>query len=308
MHLIYQPTFNLNVKVLVALIIAFSTPAYALEYDLPKPGSRLIGERIIHKVQVGDYFHSLSEQYNIGLIALMASNPGIDPFLPTPGSKLELPTVMLLPDVERKGIVINLPELRLYYFPANTSKVYVFPVGIGREGRETPEMNSFVKTKLKDPTWTPTSSTRSEYLRKYKMVLPRRVSAGKYNPLGQFALQLAYGHSNYLIHGTNKGFGIGMRISAGCIRMNPDDIEWLYNNVQVNELVKVINTPIKFALEPNGQGWLEVHSPLSSEELTSEGRDTTELINQLENDNSIDRSAVDKALLLHYGVPINVNI
>ncbi|SQD77225.1 L,D-transpeptidase family protein [Moritella yayanosii] len=291
----------------VILCLLFAGSVNAQQYTLPSPGSRLIGERIEHKVQVGDYFHSLSQQYNIGLIALMASNPTVDPFLPLPGTRLNLPTLMLLPDVEHKGIVINLPELRLYYFPNNTNKVHVFPVGIGREGRETPQMNSFVKTKLKDPVWTPTPTTRAEYLEKYKMVLPRIVQAGKHNPLGSFALQLAYGQSNYLIHGTNTDFGVGMRISAGCIRMNPDDIEWLYNNIKVNETVRIINTPIKFTLEPNGQRFLEVHSPLSSE-IWHNKDSGSDVINQLREDNSVDKSAVNKAILMHYGLPINVNI
>jgi len=291
--------------IILCLLLAQSVNAQ--QYTLPESGSRLIGERIRHKVQVGDYFHSLSQQYNIGLIALMASNPNIDPFLPLPGTILELPTFMLLPEVVHKGIVINLPELRLYYFPKNTKEVHVFPVGIGREGRETPQMNSFVKAKIKDPVWTPTPTTRSEYLEKYKTVLPRNVQAGKQNPLGNFALRLAHGHNNYLIHGTNKGFGIGMRISAGCIRMNPDDIEWLYNNVTVNESVRIINTPIKFALEPNGQHYLEVHSPLSSETWLNEDNGF-DVINQLQQNHSIDKSAVNEAIQLHYGLPINVDI
>ena len=291
----------------VILCLLFAGSVNAQQYTLPSPSSRLIGERIEHKVQVGDYFHSLSQQYNIGLIALMASNPTVDPFLPLPGTKLNLPTLMLLPDVEHKGIVINLPELRLYYFPNNSNKVHVFPVGIGREGRETPQMNSFVKTKLKDPVWTPTPTIRAEYLEKYKMVLPRIVQAGKHNPLGRFALQLAYGQSNYLIHGTNTDFGIGMRISAGCIRMNPDDIEWLYNHIKVNETVRIINTPIKFTLEPNDQRLLEVHSPLSSEVWHNKDSGS-DIINQLREDNRVDKSAVNKAILMHYGLPINVNI
>ncbi|PKH06386.1 L,D-transpeptidase family protein [Moritella sp. Urea-trap-13] len=294
-------------KPLVILSLLFVEAVNAQQYTLPSAGSRLIGERVQHKVQVGDYFHSVSKQYNIGLIALMASNPSVDPFLPLPGTKLDLPTVMLLPEVEHKGIVINLPELRLYYFPKNTNKVHVFPVGIGREGRETPQMKSVVKLKLKDPVWTPTQTTRAEYLDKHKMVLPRVVPAGKHNPLGNFALQLAYGKSNYLIHGTNSDFGIGMRVSAGCIRMNPDDIEWLYNNVKVNESVRIINRPIKFTLEPNGEHLLEVHSPLSSKTLNRDV-DGSKVINSLKDNNRVDSNTVKETVLLHYGLPINVSI
>lgn len=302
-----KPKFKFLSIPLVIISLLLPELLYSQPYTLPESGSRLIGQRIQHKVEVGDYFHSISQDYNIGLIALMASNPTVDPFLPPPGTILELPTVMLLPDTAYKGIVINLPELRLYYFPKNTNKVHVFPVGIGREGRKTPQMNSFVKTKLKDPVWTPTATTRTEYLEKYKTVLPQIIRAGERNPLGSFALRLAYGQSDYLIHGTNQSFGIGMRISAGCIRMNPDDIEWLYNNVEINESVKIINTPIKFTIEPNGQQFLEVHSPLSSETLSG-GFNVVDIINKLEDKNSIDKRAVKKALLLHYGLPVNVNI
>ncbi len=292
----------------LSILFNFYTPSIAAQqYSLPESGSRLIGERVQHEVKVGDYFHALSQQYNIGLIALMASNPTVDPFLPLPGTMLELPTQMLLPNVPRRGIVINLPELRLYYFPKNTSKVHVFPVGIGREGRATPQMDSFIQSKLKNPAWTPTSKTRAEYLQKYKMILPAIVQAGKYNPLGDFALRLAHGHSNYLIHGTNQAFGIGMRISAGCIRMNPVDIEWLYNNVNINEPVKIINKPIKSTLEPDGKRYLEVHSPLSSNML-DDSDSKKDILKILEIDNSVDKMTIDKAILLHHGLPININI
>lgn len=304
--LIYR--FNHSVFILFVLMpLLLIRPVYAQSYILPEPNSRLIGERIQHKVEVGDYFHSISQEYNIGLIALMASNPHVDPFLPLPGTILEIPTYMLLPDIEHKGIVINLPELRLYYFPPKSNKVHVFPVGIGREGRQTPKMNSFIKTKIKDPTWTPTEKTRAEYLKKYKTVLPKIVEAGEHNPLGRFALQLAYGKSNYLIHGTNQNFGIGMRISAGCIRMNPADIEWLFNNVEVNEPVKIINKPIKLTLEPNGQHLLEVHSPLSSETLNS-NFSPKDIVDKLNDKNRIDQRVVKEALLLHSGLPVDITI
>lgn len=305
--LIFKAKFKFLSNPLVILCLLLAQFVNAQQYTLPRSGSRLIGERTQHQVQVGDYLHSISQQYNIGLIALMASNPGVDPFLPLPGTILELPTFMLLPEVVHKGIVINLPELRLYYFPKNTNKVHVFPIGIGREGRETPQMHSVVKMKIKDPTWTPTATTRAEYRDKYKMVLPRVVPAGKDNPLGRFALQLAYGKSNYLIHGTNSDFGIGMRISAGCIRMNPDDIEWLYNNVKVNVSVRIINIPIKFTLEPNGKHLLEVHSPLSSK-VENKEINAVEIIKALKDNKHIDKNAVKEALLLHHGLPINVNI
>ncbi|CAM3213812.1 L,D-transpeptidase family protein [Moritella viscosa] len=290
----------------ILVILLLHKPVHSQPYAMPILGSRLIGQPIQYTVKVGDYFHAIAEQYNVGMMALMASNPTVDPFLPRPGTVLELPTSMLLPDAPYKGIVINLPELRLYYFPQGKNIVHVFPVGIGREGRTTPQMNSFVKAKLKDPIWTPTPSTRAEYLQKFKTVLPRYVDAGEHNPLGRFALQLAYGQSNYLIHGTNQRFGIGMRISAGCIRMNPDDIELLYTRVAINEPVRIINKPIKFTIEPNGQYLVEVHTPLSSETLDGD-LNMAETIDRFEH-HKLDEKALNNALLLHYGLPVNVSI
>ena len=104
--------------------------SYAKTYSLPQAGSRLIGEKQYHVVVKGDYFQLIAEKYDVGFLALMAANPGIDPFLPTVGHQLVIPSQMLLPFGKREGIVINLPELRLYYFPENSDKVHVFPVGI----------------------------------------------------------------------------------------------------------------------------------------------------------------------------------
>lgn len=303
--------FNSHLKLFIISLSTFTllqgNPAHSQQYDLPNTGSRLIGDHLQHEVKEGEYLHAISQQYNIGLMALMASNPGVDPFLPAPGTILELPTTMLIPDTVYKGIVINLPELRLYYFPKNSRSVHVFPVGIGREGRKTPLMKSFVKTKLKNPIWTPTANTRDEYLKTHKTELPAYIGPGEQNPLGDYALQLGYGSSNYLIHGTNQNFGIGMRISAGCIRMNPADIEWLYQTITVNEPVTIINHPIKFAIEPDGDTILEVHSPLSMKML-DDGGDMERFSERFENMDNIDKKAVKRALLLHYGIPVNVDI
>ena len=246
---------------IISILIPVSTTATM--YPIPENGSRLIGSHELYKVRPGDYFHSIARFYNIGLIALMESNPGIDPLLPPLGAKLQIPIRMLLPDVPYRGIVINLPEFRLYYFPKGTNKVHVFPVGIGRIGRSTPVMQSRVMSKVKNPSWIPNARIRADHLAKYGKELPSIVPPGEDNPLGDYALQLEFGQNNYWIHGTNQNFGIGMRVSAGCIRMNPEDIAWLFEQITVDEEVRIINQPIKIATEPNGEKIVEVHSPLS---------------------------------------------
>ncbi|EIH0732526.1 L,D-transpeptidase family protein [Vibrio vulnificus] len=234
----------------------------AATYDLPAEGSRLIGRIQHHVVEKGETMANIAKQYDVGFLALMAANKGVDPFQPQEGYVLSIPSEMVLPPVEYQGIVINLAELRLYYFEPELGKVHVFPVGIGRVGHDTPEMVTSIREKRPNPTWTPPASIRKEY-REKGIELPKIVPAGPDNPLGEYALRLAYGSGDYLIHGTNKDFGIGLRVSAGCIRMEPKDIEWLFSQVDKGQRVKIINQPVKVSLEPGRIVYLEAHEPLT---------------------------------------------
>ncbi|MDV7103277.1 L,D-transpeptidase family protein [Vibrio sp. TH_r3] len=247
---------------LILLFLFFVFPVYAASYELPSDGSRLVGRVQNHMVEAGETMAEIAKRYDVGFLSLMAANKGIDPFLPQEGTVLVIPSMFILPSDDREGIVINLAELRLYYFDQDKKHVHVFPVGIGRIGRDTPEMSSYISQKIKDPTWTPTQNIRNEYLEK-GIELPRVVPAGPNNPLGLFALRLAYGVGDYLIHGTNKDFGIGLRVSSGCIRLEPQDIEWLFNQVQRKEKVRVLNKPVKMTMEPDSSVFIEVHEPLT---------------------------------------------
>ncbi|GIU21557.1 peptidase [Shewanella colwelliana] len=295
-------------KMLLLILSLSPLFAQANVYSLPTNGGRLIGELQTHVVEKGDYFKTIADKYNIGILELMETNPGVDPFLPTVGTALVIPTQMLLPDVPRKGIVINLPELRLYYYPKNGREVHVFPVGIGRIGRETPEMTTKIKARIPNPSWTPPASLRAEHLRERGEVLPRVVPAGPDNPLGKYAMQLSYGDGSYLIHGTNKDFGIGMRVSAGCIRLNPDDIEWLFNQAKYGDSVRVINQTVKISAEPDGRHIIEVHSPLSEseheqrEKVISLNSKIVKFISQ----SHVDSDKANDALLTQNGIPMNI--
>lgn len=245
--------------VVLTCLIAFGTKAAV--YQLPADGSRLIGEPETYRVVQGDYFQQIAEYHNVGMLALIAANPQVDPFLPKEGSRLQLPTQMILPFAARTGIVINLSELRLYYFPPNEKLVYVFPIGIGRQGLSTPKAVSYIGEKRKDPTWYPPLEMRERYLEEKGVTLPAAVPAGENNPLGKFALRI--GTSQYLIHGTNQRAGIGLRASSGCIRMYAQDIEWLYYNVRTNTPIRIVDQPIKMSYEESGDKLIEVHEPLS---------------------------------------------
>ncbi|AKA37344.1 L,D-transpeptidase family protein [Yersinia ruckeri] len=239
------------------------TAANATEYPLPPANSRIIGENTTFTVpNDGRPLEAIAADYKIGLLGMLEANPGTDPYLPKPGSVLTIPTQMLLPDTPREGIVINLAELRLYYYPKGQDKVIVYPIGIGQLGRNTPTMTTSVSQKIPNPTWTPTANIRKHYLAQ-GVTLPAVVPAGPENPMGLFAMRLAAGGGEYLIHGTNANFGIGMRVSSGCIRLRPDDIQALFSSVPKGTRVQVINEPIKYSVEPDGKRYVEVHQPLS---------------------------------------------
>ncbi|MFS7382624.1 L,D-transpeptidase family protein [Rahnella inusitata] len=248
------------------MMATHSLTASAAEYPLPPDNSRLIGENTTYVVpNDGQPLEAVAAKYQIGLIAMLEANPGTDPYLPKPGTVLTIPSQMLLPDTKREGIVVNLAELRLYYYPKGEDKVVVYPIGIGQLGRNTPEMITSVSQKIPNPTWTPTANIRKAYL-KDGIKLPGMVPAGPENPMGLFAMRLSAGTGQYLIHGTNANFGIGMRVSSGCIRLRPDDIEALFNTVPKGTRVQIVNQPIKYDIEPDGKRYIEVHQPLSHTE------------------------------------------
>ncbi|MFQ2192582.1 L,D-transpeptidase family protein [Aeromonas jandaei] len=296
------------IKPLLFLLLTLMSalPVQARSYPLPAAGSRLIGELEDYIIQQDEYLELVGKHTQIGFLALLEANPGVDPYLPKPGTRLTLPTQMLLPDVPREGIVINLPELRLYYFPKGKQEVIVLPIGIGDIGRETPEMTTTIIEKTPDPSWVPGPMVRKSWLEQQGITLPAVVPPGPDNPLGKFAMRLGYGKRDYLIHGTNKDFGVGLRVSAGCIRLRPDDIESLFKVVPIGTQVRVINQPVKVAIEPDGRRWLEVHSPLSrTEEEMEQGAPLvlTPEVEQFIAAPEVKQSAVAETLALKNGLP-----
>nr|WP_237334527.1 L,D-transpeptidase family protein [Vibrio breoganii] len=237
--------------------------AQAATFKLPTDGSHVVGKLQRHQVERGETFARLANEYDVGLLSLIAANRGIDPFLPEGGEVLTIPNRFILPTAKREGIVINLAELRLYYYDPDGIHVHVFPVGIGRIGRETPQMVTSISAMIEGPTWTPPKSIRMAY-EEEGIELPEKVPAGPDNPLGEYAMRLSYGSGQYLIHGTNKDFGIGLRVSSGCIRMEPSDIEWLFAQVERRTRVEIVNQPIKMAVEPDHSVFVESHEPLTA--------------------------------------------
>jgi L,D-transpeptidase ErfK/SrfK len=255
---------------ILSLCLAAVRSGLAAEYAL-SPESDIVGEARVIEARYEDTFVSLARRYDVGYDALRRANPDVDAWLPGEGTKIVIPTQHVLPRAERRGIVINLPELRLYYFPADDSDhVYTHPISIGRVDWRTPLGKTSIVSKSMNPAWYPPQSVREEHAANNDP-LPAVVPPGPDNPLGKHALYLAI--SGYLIHGTNKPQGVGMRVSHGCIRMFPEDIEALYDMVGAGTKVQIVNQPYKLGWGPEGL-YLEAHRPLAEE---TEAWNATEL-------------------------------
>ncbi|BBV76077.1 murein transpeptidase [Raoultella planticola] len=296
----------------VALLTALSVShgAWAVDYPLPPANSRLIGQNQWWTVQEGDRnLQAIARHFDTAAMLILEANDTLAPVYPKPGTQVLIPSQMLLPDVPREGIVVNLAELRLYYFPPGQNQVQVYPLGIGQQGLETPEMTTRIGQKIPNPTWTPTAGIRARSLEK-GIKLPPVVPAGPNNPLGRYALRLAYGNGEYLIHGTSAPDSVGLRVSSGCMRMNAADIQALFSQVKTGTPVRVINQPVKFAIEPDGKRYVEVHRPLTQDEAG----DTRTLaytlpadFHQFAGDKIVDDAQLKKALSRRAGYPVVVS-
>lgn len=284
--------------------------ARAVDYPLPPAGSRLIGQNQTYTIQEGDNkLQTIARRFNTAAQLILETNNTIAPVNPAPGTVITIPSQMLLPDTPREGIVVNLAELRLYYFPPGENIVQVFPLGIGQLGLETPVTTTRVSQKIPNPTWTPTAGIRARSLAQ-GIKLPPVVPAGPNNPLGRFALRLGVGNGEYLIHGTSAPDSVGLRVSSGCMRMNAPDIKALFGQVRVGTRVQIINEPVKFAVEPDGKRYVEVHRPLAQVEgenpqvaPISHSEDFATFVSQ----SGSDKALIDKVLSRRAGIPVVVS-
>ena len=284
--------------------------ARAMDYPLPPAGSRLIGQNQTYTIQEGDNkLQTIARRFNTAAQVLLETNNTIAPVNPAPGTVITIPSQMLLPDTPREGIVVNLAELRLYYFPPGQNIVQVYPLGIGQLGLETPVTTTRVSQKIPNPTWTPTPGIRARSLEQ-GIKLPPVVPAGPNNPLGRFALRLGVGNGEYLIHGTSAPDSVGLRVSSGCMRMNAPDIKALFEQVRVGTRVQIINEPVKFSVEPDGKRYIEVHRPLAQVEgenpqvsPITHSADFAAFVSQA----GSDKALIDKALSRRAGIPVIVS-
>ncbi|HEX5418402.1 MAG TPA: L,D-transpeptidase family protein [Gammaproteobacteria bacterium] len=252
----------LRIALAAALFAACGATALAGEYELPKSGD-LVGQVQHIKAHYEDTFVALARTYDVGYDELRSANPNVDPWLPGEGTDVIIPTQYVLPHAQRRGIVINVPELRLYYYPADApNKVITHPISVGRQDWTTPLGETKVVSKVRNPAWYPPESIRKEHAAENDP-LPAVVPPGPDNPLGLFALRL--GIPGYLIHGTNKPAGVGMRVSHGCIRLFPEDVEALFKTVPVGTPVFIVDQPYKLGWGSDGALYLEAHPPFVEE-------------------------------------------
>jgi len=305
----------------------FQDPDYDVEYNTPTPEGReqapiggnrftfMEGQDIVGQVQVvraryEDTFVDFARAYGLGYDDLVAANPDVDPWLPGEGTAVVLPTRFVLPLAPRRGLVLNIASKRLFYYPpvvdGEPRVVETFPIGIGRAGWATPTGITTVVSMARDPVWFVPQSVRAEH-QAAGDPLPRRVPPGPDNPLGRYVLGL--GIPGYLIHGTNKPAGVGMRISHGCVRLYPEDIEYLFDQVEVGTPVRIVNQPYLFGWDDTDL-YLEAHAPLDEDDrqwldlLLPMARSS--MVESGDTDLTVDESMLSRIASDQHGYPVPV--
>jgi L,D-transpeptidase ErfK/SrfK len=230
-------------------------PVATHQFPFDPKTTGVLGELQVTQARHEDTLADIARRFNVGYDELRRANPGVDPWLPGEGTRIVLPTQWVLPDAPPEGIVVNVAAMRLFYFPKpaknqkNQQRVVItYPIGVGKVGWETPIGTTKIVSKRKNPVWSPPPSVRKEHAEKGDP-LPAQVPAGPDNPLGAYAMNL--GWPSYLMHGTNKPPGVGMRASHGCIRLYPEDIESLFGMIPVGMQVTVVNQPLLYRWQGN---------------------------------------------------------
>ncbi len=257
---------------LIVVVGACAAPgAQAATYDLTDPNMQVVGEDVNIQTHYSDTLVEIARRYGLGYEEIVRANPKVDPWLPGEGTPIMIPGRHILPPGPRDGIVVNIPEHRIYYFPkarkGQTPKVVTYPVSIGKMDWQTPMGLTHVVSKEANPTWNPPASVRAEHLANGDPLPNGVIGPGPDNPLGLFAMRLAIHPGDYLIHGTNNPLAVGMAVTHGCIRMYPEDVAAIFPTVPVGAKVYLINVPLKVAFV-DGNLLLEAHPPVDAQGQT----------------------------------------
>ena len=262
-------------------------------------GVEMMGASCFRAVLPGESLIEMAREFDLGFSELASANPGLDPFVPTVGATVIIPTEWILPRAGGPArIVVNLSEMRLYWFPKNGGPVMTFPVGVGTEGWLTPVGEFKVTQKQENPPWVVPASIRRE-----EPDLPAVVPPGPDNPLGTHALRL--NKASILIHGTDKPFGVGRKASHGCLRLYPEDIPVLYEQVPVGTRVVIVREPVKVGVR-NGRVFVEAHADEDSTlNLLTEAR---RILKKRKLEDRVDGALLEAALKDPRGYPIDVTV
>ena len=240
-------------------------PSATHQFELAPENGDLVG--YVQKVTVGkdDTLPDIARRFDVGYEEMLLANPGVDPWLPGVGREVIVPTQFVLPAAPHEGVVVNVAAMRIFYYPPHKKGepqiVYTHPIGIGRVGWKTPEGTTRIVAREKDPVWVVPESVRKEHAEDGDM-LPAVVKAGPDNPLGEYAFRLSW--PSYLIHGTNKPYGVGMRSSHGCMRLYPEDIAVFYDLIPIGTKVTVVNQPYAFGWR-DGQLYMQPYDVLEDD-------------------------------------------
>ncbi|MBU2807016.1 L,D-transpeptidase family protein [Acidithiobacillus ferrooxidans F221] len=248
-------------SLLAGCAILFSSTALAAEFSLPAPGSNMVGQLQVVIARHQDTLLDIARHYDVGYNEIRAANPGVDPWLPGAGTRVLVPTQYILPPKPWTGIIINIPERRLFYFPPGQNVVYTYPVGIFRPKWPNPLGSTRIIAKVKNPTWTVPKNIQEEHAKAGEPI-PAFFPAGPDNPMGELALET--GWSQIFIHGTNKPWGVGMRVSHGCFHVYPENEVQLFKMVKVGTPVTTIDQPYVVGTNGNGQLYLQSFKPVEA--------------------------------------------
>jgi L,D-transpeptidase ErfK/SrfK len=279
-------------------------------FSLMSDAQSVIGEPQIVLTGPDDTFSDLARTYGLGYDDLVDANPGVDPWRPGEGTAVLLPTQYVLPKAPRQGVILNIASKRLFYYPkppeGEQQQVLTYPIGIGRVGWETPLGETRVIAKAKDPTWWVPATVRREHA-EMGDPLPSVVPAGPDNPLGSRVLKLDM--PGYLIHGTNQPYGVGMRVSHGCVRLYPENIETLYSLVDIGEQVAIINEPYQMG-QKDGVLYFEAHAALEDDTVSAQDRLATLLDAEVGADGQVLndhlKSYIESLAEISSGVPVSI--
>lgn len=265
----------------IGLVLGVNQDSQASIFQLPTNGDNVVGVLQYQVVSGTETLLDVARRYNVGYNEIVAANPGINPWLPGDGRRIVIPSQFILPSKPWEGIVVNLPEMRLYYFPPTTQfsdrRVITMPLSIGKINWSTPAGNYRVKEKIKHPSWSvPESVIAENGLERYgnRRIIP---PLDEENPLGSYAILL--NEPGYLIHGTNKPYSIGMRVSHGCLRLYPEDIAVLFDYIERGMPVRIINQPHKVGKRKNTI-YVETHKVLA-EDVDRHGTNISPIVSEM---------------------------